>query len=99
MQLKYRRILIAIGIGAIVTVVTTALAYWAHERGVEELGHWLLWPNTVLQSFVPLHNIGAQDRPLLVATPLNYMAFLLSFPVSIFIYSVAAYFILSRGGR
>lgn len=99
MKLKYRQILVAVGIGAIVTVVTTALSYWAQESGAEDLSHWLFWPNTVLQSFVPLHDIGTPDRPLFVATPLNFIAFLLSFPASVFIYSVAAYFILFRGGR
>ena len=98
MKRRYRHILLAIEIGALVTAASAALAYFAHEAGAASISRALYWPNTLLQSLVPLHNIGSPEQPVYEATPLNFVAFLASFPVSVLVYSVVAYILLSRWG-
>jgi len=99
MKRRYRHILLAIEIGALVTAASAALAYFAHEAGAASISRALYWPNTLLQSLVSLHNIGSPEQPLYEATPLNFVAFLASFPVSVLMYSVVAYVVLSTRGR
>src|SRR6266851_5654794 len=64
MKRRYRHILLAIEIGALVTAASAALAYFAHEAGAASISRALYWPNTLLQSLVSLHNIGSPEQPL-----------------------------------
>jgi hypothetical protein len=90
----FRRILFSVLAGVVVTLGTAAAAYAANRFGEKTISNILFWPNTLLQTFVPLHNIGTVERPVYEGTPLNFFAFLASFPFSILIYGLGAYFML-----
>jgi hypothetical protein len=90
--------LLAIGIGTAVTLLAVAGSYVAFHAGAESIGEILLWPNTLLQNLVPivygLPNIGTPDHPLYEGTPVNILAFFISFPLAIPVYSIVAYVFL-----
>ena len=92
-------ILPAFGIGVLFTALTAALSYFASQAGAELISEILFWPNTLMQSLVPLHNIGTTAHPLYEGTPLNIAAFFVSFPLAIFVYGTAAYIFLRRRQR
>jgi hypothetical protein len=92
-------ILSAFGIGVLFTALTTALSYFASQTGAERLSEILFWPNTLMQSLVPLHNIGTTAHPLYEGTPLNIAAFFVSFPLAVLVYGTAAYIFLRRRQR
>ena len=92
-------ILSALGIGVLFTALTTALSYFASQAGAELVSEILFWPNTLMQSLVPLHNIGATAHPLYEGTPLNIAALFVSFPLAVLVYSTAAYIFLRRRQR
>jgi hypothetical protein len=96
MSRRWIRILLAIGIGVLVTAITAAVSFAMTSRGAESAGEILLWPNTLLQVLVPAPNIGTPDHPLYEGTPLNFFAFLASFPLAITVYGVVAYVCLCR---
>jgi hypothetical protein len=85
---RWVRIIFALAIGLLVTIVTAAVASALSWDSAREL---LFWPNTVLQYFVPAPNIGTPDHPACEGTPLNFVAFLASFPFAVIIYSAVAY--------
>lgn len=87
MKRRYRSILLALGIGALATAASATFSYFAHEAGAGSVSRALFWPNTLLQSLVPLHNIGTPEHRIYEGTPLNMIAFLASFPVSVLAYS------------
>jgi hypothetical protein len=78
-------ILLALGIGTLVTTVTAALSYFAFHGGAELVSEILFWPNTLMQSLVPLHNIGTPEHPSYEGTPVNIAAFFVSFPLGILV--------------
>ena len=80
-------ILLALGIGTLVTAVTAAISYFTFQAGAESVSEILCWPNTLMQSLVPLHNIGTPEHPFYEGTPVNIAAFFVSFPLSILVYS------------
>ena len=86
----------AVGIGILLTAALASGAFFAYEADAERVADILLWPNTLLQSALPCFNIGTPERPLCEGTPLNFVAFLASFPVGITAYSTLAYFWLRR---
>ncbi len=92
-------ILSALGIGILFTALTAALSHFALQAGAELISEILFWPNTLMQSLVPLHNIGTTAHPLYEGTPLNIAAFFVSFPLAIFVYGTAAYIFLRRRQR
>jgi hypothetical protein len=92
-------ILLAFGIGILFTALTAALSYFASQTGAELVGEILFWPNTLMQSLVPLHNIGTTAHPLYEGTPLNIAAFFASFPVAVLVYGTASYIFLRRRQR
>ena len=87
------RILFALGVGVFVTIVTAAVASALSSESARE---FLFWPNSVLQYLVPAPNIGTPDHPLYEGTPLNSLAFVVSFPFAIIVYSAVAYVFLRR---
>jgi hypothetical protein len=91
MSRRWIQILLAIVIGVFVTIVTAAVASALSSESAREV---LFWPNTVLQSFVPASNIGPPHRPLYEGTPLNFVAFVASFPFSVVVYGAVAYVFL-----
>ena len=97
---RFLSILLALGIGTLVTAVTAALSYLAFQTGAELVSEVLFWPNTLLQSLVPvlygLPNIGTPDHPLYEGTPVNIAAFFVSFPLGILVYSAVAYVFVCR---
>ncbi len=95
MKQKTRQILWALFVGLTLTAGLTAIAYFLHEADIGWASEIVFWQNTILQSFVPLHNVGTPDRPLYFGTALNYLAFLASFPVGVIVYSLLTYIFLS----
>ena len=96
---RFPLILLALGIGILITAVITALSYFASELGVELLSDVLFWPNALMQGLVPLHNIGIPEQPFYEGTPLNIAAFFLSFPLAVLAYGTGAYLFLRRRQR
>jgi hypothetical protein len=45
----------------------------------------------LLQSFIPLNNIGTAEHPVYEGTPVHIMGFFASIPLGFVIYGVAAY--------
>jgi hypothetical protein len=93
MSRRWIRILLAIVIGVFVTIVTAAVALALSSESAREV---LFWQNTVLQSLVPASNIGTPDHPLYEGTPLNFLAFVVSFPFAVVVYGAVAYVFLHR---
>jgi hypothetical protein len=93
---RFLLILLALGIGTLVTAVTAALSYFAFQAGAQLVSEVLFWPNTLMQSLVPLHNIGTPEHPFYEGTPVNIAAFFVSFPLSILVYSGVAYAFVRR---
>jgi hypothetical protein len=91
----------ALGAGVLVTVVLTLASYFPFEAGATNLSTALFWPNALLQGAAACLKIGnsVMGRPLCEGTPLNEMAFLASFPLSIAVYSRIAYIIIRRRAR
>ncbi len=92
-------ILLAFGIGIVITALTVTLSYLALRAGSELVSEILLWPNTVMQSLVPIHNIGKPEQPFYEGTPLNIVAFIASFPLAVLLYGTVAYVFLRRRQR
>jgi hypothetical protein len=92
-------ILCAFGIGVLVTALTAALSSFASQAGAELVSEILFWPNTFMQSLVPLHNIGTPAHPHYQGTLLNLAAFFVSFPLAVLVYGTAAYLFLRRRQR
>jgi hypothetical protein len=92
-------ILSAFGIGVLLTALTATLSYFASQIGAELASEILFWPNTLMQSLVPLHNIGTTAHPFYEGTPLNVAAFFVSFPLAVLVYGTAAYIFLRRRQR
>jgi hypothetical protein len=97
---RFLLILLALGIGTLVSAVTATLSYFAFQAGAELISEILFWPNTWMQSLVPLlyglPNIGTPDHPLYEGTPVNIAVFFVSFPLSILVYSAVAYVFVRR---
>ena len=89
-------ILLALGIGTLVTAVTAAISYFTFQAGAELVSEVLFWPNTLMQSLVPLHNIGTPEHPFYEGTPVNIAAFFVSFLVGVLVYSAVAYVFVCR---
>ena len=92
-------ILSAFGIGVLFTTLTAVLSYFASQAGAELVGEVLFWPNALMQSLVPLHNIGTTADSFYEGTPVNIAAFFVSFPLAVLVYGTAAYIFLRRRQR
>jgi len=92
-------ILLAFAIGVLATAALFALSFAVDSFGFTSLANGLLWQNTLLQSFAPLGNMGTPEHPVYEGTPLNFLAFLVSVPLGIVIYSAIAYAALSMVRR
>jgi hypothetical protein len=93
---RFLSILLALGIGTLVTTVTAAISYFTFQAGGELVSEILFWPNTLMQSLVPLHNIGTPGHPFYEGTPVNIAAFFVSLLVGILVYSAVAYVFVRR---
>jgi len=96
MLIRKSQTLLALGLGLVLTAGLATAAYLLHRAGAEGIARALFWQNTLLQSLIPLHNIGTLEKPVYEGTPLNYLAFLATFPIGFIVYSVIAYVGLSR---
>jgi len=90
------KVIAALAIGVTVMAVTAYAASFAYKHDAPTISRVLFWPNTVLQSAVPPHNIGTAERPFYEATPFNILAHLASYPFGAVAYAVAAYLMLFR---
>lgn len=77
--------------GIAFTLLLLACAFAADSAGHPGLARAIFWQNGLLQSAVPLNNIGTAQEPVYEGTPLNIMAFFASIPLGFIIYGVAAY--------
>ena len=93
MSRRWVRILVALAVGVFVTAASAAVASALQSESAREI---VFWPNTALQYLVPAPNIGTPDHPLYEGTPLNFFAFLVSFPFAVIVYGVVAYVFLHR---
>jgi hypothetical protein len=93
MSRPWIRIVLAVIIGVIMTIVTAAVASALNSKSAREV---LFWPNTLLQCVVPGPNIGTPDHPFYEGTPLNFAIFIVSFPFAVIIYGAVAYVFLRR---
>jgi hypothetical protein len=89
----------AVGIGMLVTLLLLGLAFAADLAGFESLATALLWQNSLLQSLVPMGNIGSAEHPVYEGSPLNLIVFVASFPDGMAIYGLAAFLLMSRLAR
>jgi hypothetical protein len=82
----------ALGAGVLVTVILTLASYFLFEAGATNLSTVLFWPNALLQGAAPCVKIESSvaGRVLCEGTPLNEIAFLASFPLSVAVYSSIA---------
>jgi hypothetical protein len=96
MKSRRARVLLAGVVGLLLTAGCAAIAYLAHRIGSELTGPRVLLADPVLQSLIPLLNIGTSEHPIYEGTPLNILAFFASFPIGVGVYSIIAYITLSR---
>jgi hypothetical protein len=96
MNTHVQRISLSLLIGIAATVLLTAAASLCFDFGAEAATRVLSWPNTLLQTFVPQLNIGTAEEPFYEGTPLNILAYIASFPLSIGVYSLVAYMIMRK---
>lgn len=94
-----KRVMFAVGIGVLVTLLLLALAFAADLAGFESLATVLFWQNPLLQSLVPMGNIGSAEHPVYEGSPLNLIVFVASLPVGVAIYGLAAFLFMSRLAR
>ena len=91
-----KRILLAIGLGGLATLIFAGAAQIAANFNAETLAQILFWPNVLTQSVVPCLQIGTLQHPVCEGIPLNFLAFLGSIVLSVAVYSALAYFWLQR---
>ena len=89
-------LLIAIGVGVLLTVVLTGAAYYSYAAGAQNVSRALFWPNSLLQGLVPCNDIGTPEHPMCEGTPLNVLAYGASFPLSVAVYAAIAYVFIRR---
>jgi hypothetical protein len=94
-------VLPAVGIGIATTILLTLASYVVDKVGLPSLSNLLSWPNSLLQITAPCFPVATDGtgRTICEGTPLNLVAFMASFPLSIVAYSAIAYFILRRRAR
>lgn len=85
----------AVLLGITAALVLFGLSYVAASFEFKRLSYILYWQGWGLQSMVPSPNIGTLERPLYEATPVHLAAFLAGLPLGAFIYSIAAFYVLS----
>jgi len=83
------------------TGVLTLASYLLFEAGATNLSAVIFWPNSLLQGATPCVTVESSvaGRSICEGTPLNVVAFVASFPLSIVVYSVIAYVIIRRRAR
>ncbi len=91
-----KRALFAVCVGILVTLLLLGAAFVADSAGLESLAGALFWQNTLAQSFVPLGNIGTAGHPIYEGSPLNFIAFLASFPIGVAVHGAAAFILMDR---
>jgi hypothetical protein len=91
-----RKILLALGIGVLMTVILTTLAFFINSRKVSRV---LVWQAALLVDAVPAHNIGTPEKPFYEGTPLHLFAFGLGVLLGVPIYAFLAYVTLSLFAR
>jgi hypothetical protein len=89
-------LLMALGAGVLLTAVLTLASYLSYKAGAQTLSTVLFWPNSLLQRAAPCIRVSAPEHSLCEGTPLNALAFIASFPISVVVYSAIAYVIIRR---
>ncbi len=94
-------VLSALGIGIATTMLFTLASYVADKMGLASLSNLLFWPNSLLQTAAPCFPVATDGtgRTICEGTPLNFVALLASFSLSIAAYSAMAFFILRPRAR
>ena len=83
-----RRVLLALSIGVLMTVILTTLAFFINS---EKVSRMLVWQATLLVDTVPAHNIGTPEKPFYEGTPLHLLVFGLGVLLGVPIYTFLAY--------
>ncbi len=85
------RVVNAAVFGILATLLLFGLATVAAQYNHLSIAHGLFWQNALLQSLAPLGNIGTAEHPVYEGTPLNFLAFGLSFPLGFAAYGFIAF--------
>jgi Na+-driven multidrug efflux pump len=88
-----REVPVCLAIGVLLTVVSFGSAELAGHFGAETIAQVLFWPNAMLQSAAPCVPVDVGTRTICEGTPLNVLALVTSFPLSVALYSVLVYFV------
>jgi hypothetical protein len=80
----------------LLTALLTLASYQSYKAGAQTLSTVLFWPNSLLQSAAPCIRGSAPAQPLCEGTPLNALAFIASFPLSVAVYAAITYVIIRR---
>ena len=96
MKLRVAVLLMALGAWVLLTALLTLASYLSYDAGAQTLSTVLFWPNSLLQSAAPCISVGAPAHPLCEGTPLNTLALIASFPLSVAVYTAIAYVIIRR---
>jgi len=89
-----KQIFVALFVGLVASFALLGLSVYSDELELGILAKIFDWPNTLLQSFVPLNNLGTPEHPILEGSPLNDLAFQVSVPFGAVVYG--AIFLLVR---
>jgi hypothetical protein len=87
--------MISAAIGVVITLCLLGLGNYLYELGLERFGYFVYWPNALLQSLIPLHNIGTAKKPMYEGTPINIAAFFLSVPLGTLAHYTLVFWFLS----
>jgi hypothetical protein len=93
---RLARFLISLIIGVLISAGLIGAAFFADVSGYKALSGILFWPNTLLQDLTPCVPIEASGQHLCEATPLNLIAYVASFPISVAVYGAIAFGFIGR---
>ena len=86
-----RHALLSVFCGIALTSITALAATVAADAQFEDISQVLFWPNSLLQIVAPCHNIGSPARPMCEGSPLNVLAYFVSLPLAVIVYSALSY--------
>ena len=89
-----KQVFVALLVGLVASFAFLGLSVYSDELELDLSAKAFDWPNTLLQSFFPLNNLGTPEHPVMEGSPLNDLAFLASIPFGALVYGTV--FFLGR---
>jgi hypothetical protein len=90
------RFVTSLVLGALASAGLIGAARFADALGYKALSGILFWPNTVLQNLIACAPIQASPQHFCEGTPLNLIAYIASFPISVAVYSAITFAFIGR---